>query len=129
MTQTTTDRSQTTKEPRGVARDLKTLASFIQIYCDGHHQGYERTTATLKTNDLQATKGYPLTLCRDCQKLLAHAFVMRTHCPLDPKPSCKKCPHHCYAPKYRERIRKVMHYSGKRLLLRGRFGYIWHLLM
>ncbi|MGD2110877.1 MAG: nitrous oxide-stimulated promoter family protein [Phycisphaerae bacterium] len=114
---------------RILARDLRTLASFIQIYCDGRHRSLERNTPTLKTHDLDDIAARPLTLCRACQRLLTHAFVMRARCTLDPKPSCKKCPNHCYAPKYREQIRTVMRYSGKRLVLRGYVGYLWHLLI
>ena len=114
---------------RKTKRDLKTLASFIQIYCDGHHKSADRTTPTLKAHDLDSIAARPVKLCTDCQKLLAHAFTMRTHCDLDPKPSCKNCTEHCYAPKYRNRIRTVMRYSGKRLLLQGRLDYIWHLLL
>ena len=67
-------------------------------------------------------------LCPACRKLLAHAFVQRSHCPLDPKPACKKCPTHCYAPKYRAQIREVMKYSGRRLGLRGRLDYLFGLV-
>jgi len=123
-----TDLPRSGKAERKATRDLRTLASFIQMYCDGKHRALDRTAPRLKTHDVKGVAARPLSLCRDCQKLLAHAVVMRTHCDLDPKPSCKKCAEHCYAPKYRDQIRKVMRYSGKRLLLQGRLGYIWHLL-
>ena len=80
-------------------------------------------------HDLDDIAASPLKLCRACQKLLAHAFVKRTVCELDPKPSCKKCAEHCYAPRYRDQIRTVMRYSGKRLLFQGRLSYVWHLLL
>ena len=129
MIRINTDLTKPSKEERKTARDLRTLASFIQIYCDGHHKTADRTAPTLKTHDVEGIAARPLMLCRDCQKLLAHAVVKRTHCDLDPKPSCKKCPEHCYAPKYRDQIRTVMRYSGKRLLFQGRLNYVWHLLL
>ena len=33
------------------------------------------------------------------------------------KTFCSKCPIHCYAPKYKKQIKKVMRYSGPRLVL------------
>lgn len=109
-------------------RDLKTLALFISIYCRHRHKQQPKTQAELKTHDLTAIVGKPLLLCRQCQKLLAHAFVKRTHCPMNPKPACKHCPSHCYHPAYRAQIREVMRYSGKKLILSGRLDYLFHLL-
>ncbi len=82
----------------------------------------------LKTHDVTTLARGKLTLCADCTRLLAHALVKRSHCPLDPKPACKHCPQHCYHPKYRAAIREVMRYSGRRLVLSGRLDYFIHLL-
>lgn len=113
---------------RAVRRDLKTLARFIGMYCDGRHRDVPRQSVELKTHDVVGVYGKPLVLCEACRKLLTHAFVKRSHCPMDPKPMCKKCPDHCYAPVYREQIREVMRYSGRKLLLSGRVDYLVHLL-
>lgn len=67
-------------------------------------------------------------LCRECERLLAHAFVKRANCPLEPKPACKQCHEHCYHPVYRSRIREVMRYSGRRMILSGRLDYLVHML-
>ena len=67
-------------------------------------------------------------LCADCQDLLSYAIQRLQRCPLDPKPACKHCEIHCYKPPYREKIRDVMRYSGKRLLLHGRLDLLWHYL-
>jgi len=109
-------------------RDLRVLAKLIALYCDSKHGGRAKAPVTLKTHDVEAVYGKPLELCPACRKLLAHAFVQRSHCPLDPKPACKKCPTHCYAPKYRAQIREVMKYSGRRLGLRGRLDYLFGLV-
>jgi hypothetical protein len=108
-------------------RDLKTLATFIDVYCKHRHRGMSKTPVALKTHDIARICGRHLELCATCHKLLAHAFVKRTHCPFDPKPMCKQCPDHCYAPEYRVRIREVMKFSGRRLVLRGRLHYLRHL--
>jgi hypothetical protein len=113
---------------RKLRRDLKVLATFIRVYCDGHHRTAPREVERLKTHDVTEIYGRPLELCSACRKLLTHAFVKRTACPLDPKPMCKKCPQHCYGSPYRAQIREVMRYAGRKLVLRGRLDYLLHLL-
>ena len=88
--------------------DLDLLAHFIRTYCRGKHG---------------SAKG---ALCTECSALLDYAQVKRRKCPLDPKPSCKHCKVHCYGKEQRARIREVMAYAGKRLLLRGRVDLLWH---
>lgn len=112
----------------GLQRDLKTLAMFVGLYCQHHHGDQTREKVELKTHDVDAIAGKELHLCPECSRLLAHAFVKRSVCPMDPKPQCKHCPHHCYAPKYRQQIREVMKSSGMRLMLTGRVHYLLHLL-
>jgi hypothetical protein len=109
-------------------RDLKTLALFIGVFCRHQHRDAERSPVQIGPHDVSAITGRPVVLCRACAKLLSHAFVKRSHCPMDPKPACKRCPSHCYHPSYRTQIRQVMKYSGRRLLLTGRLHYLFHLL-
>ena len=111
--------------PKLLRRDLKTLAIFIRIYCEAHHTA--REPVVLKGFDIPEIAGKSLQLCPECTKLLHHAFVKRTHCQRDPKPSCKHCPTHCYAKNYRQMIRDVMRFSGRRLLLSGRLDYLFYL--
>jgi len=108
--------------------DLKTLAVFIQIYCKHQHAQASKAGVSLHTHDVSAVAGRPVVLCPECTKLLTHAFVKRTHCPMNPKPTCKHCPAHCYHATYREKIREVMRFSGKFMLLHGRVDYLAHLL-
>lgn len=111
-----------------VEHDLKTLAVFIEVYCQAQHAKAAKRTALPCVGDIGQMAGKPLCLCEDCHKLLAHAFVKRTHCPMNPKPSCKHCPKHCYHPAYRQKIQAVMRFSGKKILLSGRLDYVFHLL-
>ena len=57
-------------------------------------------------------ENYDINLCNDCLDLAKYAIKRREFCPKDPKPACKKCSTPCYAPKYKEKIRKVMRFSG-----------------
>jgi hypothetical protein len=109
-----------------VQKDLKTLALFIEIHCKGHH--YNREPVVPVVHKIEFSFGKPLALCPNCTRLLTHAIVKRMHCPMDPKPACKHCPNHCYAPTYRAQIRDVMRYSGKHMVLHGRVDYLLHLL-
>jgi hypothetical protein len=90
--------------------DQHILEQFARIYCRGKHN--------MSNGEL----------CADCQDLLAYSFKRLERCPQDPKPSCKHCEIHCYKPAYREKIREVMRYSGKRLVLHGRLDLLWHYL-
>ena len=91
-------------------KDQHILEQFVRIYCGGKH----------KTHNGK--------LCADCDDLLSYSLQRLQRCPQDPKPACKHCEIHCYKPVYREKIRDVMRYSGKRLLLHGRLDLLWHYL-
>jgi len=60
--------------------------------------------------------------------LLAYALERLERSMQNPKPACKHCEIHCYKPAHREKIREVMRYSGKRLILYGRFDLLRHYL-
>jgi len=115
-------------EDQELRKDLRTLALFISLYCRYQHHDQPRETVQMKTHDVDAIAGKRIVLCDECRKLLVHAFTKRSHCPMDPKPACKHCPNHCYHPIYREQIREVMRFSGRKMLLAGRLDYLVHLL-
>lgn len=116
------------RKARQLRRDLKLLITFVAIRCRHEHGDKPKQTLALKTHDVAALAGRPVDLCADCGKLLAHALIKRAHCPYDPKPMCKKCPTHCYAPHHRNAMRAVMRFSGRKLVLSGRLDYLLHLL-
>ena len=109
-------------------RDLRTLVRFIDIYCSNKHAAATREQAEVKGFDLVAMGKGPVALCTECSKLLAHALVKRSHCPMEPKPACKHCSDHCYHPAYRAKIQEVMRFSGRRLVLSGRLDLLFRLL-
>ena len=106
-------------------KDLRLLISFTAVYCRHHHD------APTEGVDVGSAPDEPLVagthqVCADCRAFLSYAVARRIACPLDPKPVCKHCPVHCYKPDYRQRVREVMRFSGKHLLLRGRLDLLWH---
>ena len=73
---------------------------MIRIYCSSRHSSDEE-------------------LCAECDALHQYAMRRLDQCPFGPdKPTCAKCPIHCYKPRMRERIREVMQFAGPRMLLR-----------
>ena len=80
-------------------RERKTIRLMIGIYCRSHHH----TTGAL---------------CDSCSDLHAYAMQRIEKCPFqDNKPTCAKCPVHCYKPSMREQVRQVMRYAGPRMLI------------
>ncbi|MDX9871070.1 MAG: nitrous oxide-stimulated promoter family protein [Clostridia bacterium] len=80
--------------------EKETLHTMISIYCKGHKHG--------------------IPLCSHCQKLLDYASARLDACRFgNRKPFCSKCTIHCYEPEMRENIRKVMRYSGPRMIWRN----------
>lgn len=68
-------------------------------------------------------------LCGNCSELLEYAHKRLSHCSFgDSKPTCKKCPHHCYRKDMREQIRAVMRWSGPRMIIYHPIAAIKHLL-
>lgn len=104
--------------------DIKVLVKFTLVYCRAKHSG-NKALADIPSS-LQATFRKGVHLCPDCAAFLAYALMKRSKCPLDPKPSCKHCPIHCYSKEYRAKVREIMAFSGRRMLLRGRLDYLWH---
>lgn len=57
-------------------------------------------------------------LCSDCAEVLDYANNRLSLCRFgNNKPTCRKCPVHCYNKEMLERIRAIMRRSGPRMLL------------
>ncbi len=63
------------------------------------------------------------------EELKAYALKRLTYCKYgENKGFCSKCPTHCYTPKYKEKIKKVMRYSGPRLILHHPIMLMKHII-
>jgi hypothetical protein len=103
------------RPPRRLAREEKTIAAMIALYCRDHHG----TTAA----DTGAG------LCRECGELMSYARIRLEKCRYGAeKPTCANCRTHCYKPAMRERVREVMRYSGPRMLRRHPVLAVAHLV-
>ena len=68
-------------------------------------------------------------LCTSCRELLDYAHSRLDRCRYgEDKPTCKKCPIHCYRPEMKERIRTVMRWAGPRMIIYHPLASIRHLL-
>jgi len=94
-----------------IRKEYKTIEAMLGLYC----------------HDLHGTVKHDL--CADCVKLLAYAKARLEKCPYqEQKPTCAKCPGHCYKPEMRDKIRLVMRYAGPRMLKNHPLLAIRHLL-
>lgn len=83
---------------------------MITIYCRAHH-----------TSQIEQ--------CQECSQLLCYAEKRLSHCPFqENKPTCGKCTVHCYKSAMKEKIRKVMRYSGPRMIYHHPIMAIRHIL-
>ena len=102
-------------------KELKLLISFVRVYCEVKHD-----TRCEANDEVHKISGRKIIFCRECSELLEYAMEKRRKCQLEPKPSCKKCHIHCYGKVHRARIREIMAFSGRFMILRGRLDYIRH---
>jgi len=97
-TATTPAASQPRFADKRLAREWATMRAMVDCYCRGHHECGESG-------------------CAECYQLLAYASVRLSRCRFGAeKPTCAKCPVHCYQRERREQVRIVMRYAGPRML-------------
>lgn len=95
------------------AREVKTMAAMVRIYCEGHRHAPQAGEA----------------LCAECAALLEYATRRTERCVFgDAKPTCANCLVHCYTTEMREGVREVMRWAGPRMLLRHPILAIAHKL-
>jgi predicted amidophosphoribosyltransferase len=81
-----------------LARERRTLTAMVKIFCRAHHS--------------QAAD-----LCAECRNFLDYAEARLERCHFGAeKPTCAKCPVHCYQHERREQARVVMRHAGPRML-------------
>jgi predicted amidophosphoribosyltransferase len=81
-------------------RERKTMERMVAIYCVDHHHA-------------------DTPICTSCAAFLAYATKRLEKCLYGAvKPTCARCPIHCYKPAQREQAREVMRYAGPRMLYR-----------
>ena len=79
-------------------KEKQVIQEMISLYCRKQHHGQS--------------------LCKECQTLCRYAHQRIDCCPfMESKTFCSNCSVHCYQKERREQIRRVMRFSGPRMLL------------
>ena len=92
-----------------IAEEQQVIRQMIQLYCR-KKEGNE-------------------TLCDSCRELLEYATRRLDRCRYSvAKPTCRKCPIHCYRPDMKARIQAVMRWAGPRMLFHHPLAAVKHLL-
>ncbi|MBP7368566.1 MAG: nitrous oxide-stimulated promoter family protein [Paludibacteraceae bacterium] len=69
-------------------------------------------------------------LCDSCLQLSEYAVSRLEKCPFgERKTSCSACKIHCYEPQMRKEIRRVMRFSGPRMLFYHPILFLNHYLL
>ena len=97
-------------DSKRLQRERKTVRIMIEIYCREYHKN-------------------PGGLCAECQDLVQYSEKRVDHCVFgSEKPTCAKCPIHCYKTDMREKIKAVMRFSGPKMIFKHPVLAIYHLL-
>ncbi|WP_297174022.1 nitrous oxide-stimulated promoter family protein [uncultured Porphyromonas sp.] len=92
-----------------IAEEQQVIRQMIQLYC-------------------RKKEGHAM-LCDSCRELLEYATRRLEHCHYGAaKPTCRKCPIHCYRPDMQARIQAVMRWAGPRMLFHHPLAAVKHLL-
>lgn len=93
-----------------IEREKKTIKLMVEIYCKKNHGGRGE-------------------LCEECRELLEYAEKRLTLCKFgEEKSTCSRCKVHCYKKDMKEKVKKVMKFSGPRLLIYNPKELIRHML-
>ena len=97
------------KSGRRLIREKSAIECMIAIHC----------------RDMHGTYGE---ICVDCRDMLKYSLDRLDTCKLLPdKPTCARCPVHCFNPAMRHRVRAVMRYAGPRMIFRHPVMTIMHM--
>ena len=96
-------------------KEQQVVSEMIALYCRKNHQ----TGTNVKKGEF----------CQECAQLRDYAVQRSERCRfMENKTFCANCKVHCYKPEMREKIRRVMRFSGPRMLLYHPGMAIWHLV-
>ncbi|MCQ2232857.1 MAG: nitrous oxide-stimulated promoter family protein [Paludibacteraceae bacterium] len=99
-----------------IEEEKKTVRQMIEIYCHGKKHEHKRLLSHVE-------------VCEECSALLDYAYQRLDHCKFgEKKPTCKKCPIHCYKPAMKEKMREAMRYAGPRMMWYHPIAAIKHII-
>ncbi len=93
-----------------IGREKKTIKAMTRIFCRANHRPRNE-------------------VCADCGELLEYSSERLDRCPYgESKPTCAKCPIHCYNSEMRQKVREVMRFSGPKMILRRPYLAMMHVV-
>ena len=96
-----------------LSREFRTMACMVDIWCRDKHGADTRRAGP----------------CPECREFLAYAHRRLEKCPYgENKPTCAKCPIHCYKRAQREQARDIMRYAGPRMTFRHPWLSLMHVV-
>jgi len=99
-----------TIESYRIKRERKTINLMIRMYCRAAHGSGSKK------------------LCPECAETAQYAQARIDACRFrSDKPTCVRCPVHCYSKAQREKIKRIMRFSGPRMLAAHPILAILHL--
>jgi hypothetical protein len=99
--------------PGRLDREFRTMERMVDIWCRDKHGAGPRRAGP----------------CPECREFLAYAHRRLEKCPYgEDKPTCAKCPIHCYKRAQRELARDIMRYAGPRMTFRHPWLSLMHLV-
>ncbi len=91
------------------------VAQMISLYCRKNHKEEWRLNGKKE--------------CDKCKQLEEYAQMRSEKCPfMEHKTFCANCKIHCYKPEMRQEIKKVMRFSGPRMIMYHPILAMWHLI-
>ncbi len=94
---------------RDLVKEKDIFKLMVDIYCKGHKHG--KIT------------------CKDCQSIIDYGMKRIDNCPFgEEKTFCSQCKVHCFKDEMRIKVKKVMRYSGPRMVFYHPIMALKHLL-
>ncbi len=89
--------------------EKNTIEAMTRLYCRYLHKSAE--------------------LCKNCRSVLEYGFKRIDHCTFGPeKPACNDCKVHCFSAEMREEVKKIMRYSGPKMIYMHPVMALYHFL-
>jgi len=89
-------------------REWQTLLIMTKMYCLSHHSDKD--------------------ICIKCEDFLKYAKKRLENCKFgEMKPTCNKCPVHCYKKEMRELAKTIMRFSGPKMIRKHPYLALIHL--
>lgn len=90
-------------------REKKVITEMVKLYCRKNHKERE--------------------LCDECREILNYSLKRIDNCRfMETKTFCSNCKSPCYSPKMKEKVKKIMKFSGPRMLLYHPLLVIYHII-